>query len=75
MSDRIAPITAPAETIAIYIAGSNVATLIRAPGERGFHFRAEAASVDAIDGHVFASPRAAEQAARLHVATYHARAA
>lgn len=38
--------------------------VVRLQGERGFRFHSSARSYDALDGHVFVSPLAAQRAAR-----------
>jgi hypothetical protein len=38
--------------------------VVRYHGERGFRFHAASKAYDALDGHVFATPAAAERAAR-----------
>jgi hypothetical protein len=38
--------------------------VVRLQGERGFRFHSAVSSYDALDGHVFVSPSAAQRAAR-----------
>lgn len=75
MSDASLQRTPAPEAIAIDVAGTNVGVVVYTVGECGYRFRAATRSVDALDGHVFANPRAAEQAARLHVFAYQRSAA
>jgi hypothetical protein len=47
--------------------------VVRYKGERGFRFHAANKAYDALDGHVFVTPAAAERAARDLGRTRHAR--
>jgi hypothetical protein len=43
--------------------------VVRQEGERGFRFHSAAKSYDALDGHVFVTPAAAQRAAREFAGT------
>ena len=51
----------------IEVADEPIGIVVRQPGERGFRFHAALRSVQALDGHVFPNPRAAERAAKLRL--------
>lgn len=55
------------DAYAIEIADETVGIVVRQHGDRGFRFHAALRTVHALDGQVFATPRAAEQAARVHL--------
>lgn len=55
-------------------AGDEVAGIVvRQPGERGFRFHSASKGFDALNGHVFVSPQAAQRAAREFASLHGAR--
>jgi len=44
--------------------GDIAGIVVRQPGERGFRFHSASKGFDALNGHVFVSPQAAQRAAR-----------
>ena len=44
--------------------GETVGIVVKQSGDRGFRFHAGVKAYDALDGHVFANPRAAQRAVR-----------
>lgn len=49
----------------IEVGDQTVGIVVRQDGDRGFRFHSALRSVDALEGQVFATPRAAEAAARI----------
>ena len=50
--------------------GEAAGIVVRYPGERGFRFHPASSAYQALDGHVFATPAAAQRAARDFVRTH-----
>jgi len=55
------------EGYSIEVGDEIVGMIVRYEGENGFKFHAAVKAVDALDGHVFCKPSAAERAARGHI--------
>jgi hypothetical protein len=55
------------EGYSIEVGDEIVGMIVRQHGERGFRFHAAVKAVDALDGHIFSKPWAAERAAQGHI--------